>query len=242
MKKHIIKFNEFNGIKRLVSIYEFSEFNLQRYNSDSRMVSVGTTTDPSLSTNAFDKFEDSIRVGMSRINNLMKSLSNSSAYKNLKQKLTFEKQTPTSIKILRIIPENANYSIYLTTVINEMEYDAVIKDILSKNPTLNTNMFKSDDIIQSEEWQIRLKGLIIESIKKWLNIEPNKYILLNEKVDCLNTLTGGLKTITKGAIVDVLNTSINENKITIKIDNEVYNLTKDNFIYFNYWFEKSIKN
>ena len=105
MKKHIIKFNEFNGIKRSVSIYEFSEFNLQRYNSDSRMVSVGTTTDPSLSTNAFDKFEDSIRVGMSRINNLMKSLSNSSAYKNLKQKLTFEKQTPTSIKILRIIPE-----------------------------------------------------------------------------------------------------------------------------------------
>ena len=242
MKKHIIKFNEFNGIKRSVSIYEFSEFNLQRYNSDSRMVSVGTTTDPSLSTNAFDKFEDSIRVGMSRINNLMKSLSNSSAYKNLKQKLTFEKQTPTSIKILRIIPENANYSIYLTTVINEMEYDGVIKNILSKNPTLNTNMFKSDDIIQSEEWQIRLKGLIIESIKKWLNIEPNKYILLNEKVDCLNTLTGGLKTITKGAIVDVLNTSINENKITIKIDNEVYNLTKDNFIYFNYWFEKSIKN
>ena len=223
-------------------ILEFSEFSLQRYNSDSRMVSVGTTTDPSLSVNAFDKHEDGIRVGMSRINNLMKSLSNSSAYKNLKQKLTFEKQTPTSVKILRIIPENADYAVYLTTIINEMEYDGVIKNILSKNPTLNTNMFKSDDIIQSEEWQIRLKGLIIESIKKWLNIEPNKYILLNEKVDCLNTLTGGLKTITKGAIVDVLNTSINENKITIKIDNEVYNLTKDNFIYFNYWFEKSIKN
>ena len=187
-------------------ILEFSEFSLQRYNSDSRMVSVGTTTDPSLSVNAFDKHEDGIRVGMSRINNLMKSLSNSSAYKNLKQKLTFEKQTPTSVKILRIIPENADYAVYLTTIINEMEYDGVIKNILSKNPTLNTNMFKSDDIIQSEEWQIRLKGLIIESIKKWLNIEPNKYILLNEKVDCLNTLTGGLKTITKGAIVDVLNT------------------------------------
>jgi hypothetical protein len=223
-------------------ILEFSEFNLQRYNSDSRMVSVGTTTDPTLSVNAFDRHEDSIRVGMSRVTNIMKSLSNSNAYKSLKQKLTFEQQTPSSIKILRIIPDNVNYSVYLSTVINEMEYDGVIKDILSKNPVFNTNIFKSESLVQSEEWQIRLKGLIIESIKKWLNIEPNKYTLLNEKVDCFNTLTGGIKTITKGTTIDVLNTSVNENRITIKIDNEVYNLTKDNFIYFNYWFEKSIKN
>lgn len=223
-------------------LLEFSEFSLQRYNSDSRMVSVGTTTDPTLSVNAFDRHEDSIRVGMSRINNLMKSLSNSNAYKSLKQKLTFEKQTPSSIKILRIIPDNADYSAYITTVINEMEYDGVIKNILSKNPVFNSNIFNSDALVQSEEWQIRLKGLIVESIKKWLNIEPNKYTLLNDKVDCLNINTGNIKTISKGTTIEVLNTSINENKITIKVDNDVYMLTRDNFIYFNYWFEKSIKN
>ncbi len=242
MKKGILKFNEFHGNQQSVSVREFSEFNLQRYNSDSRMVSVGTTTDPTLSTNAYDRFEDSIRVGMSRITNLMKSLSNSSAYKNLKQKLTFEKQTPPTLKILRIIPNNADYSVYISTVINEMEYDGVIKDILSKKPTFNSNIFKSDNLIQSDEWQIRLKGLIIESIKKWLNIEPNKYTLLNEKIDCINATTGNMRTITKGSTIEVLNTSINENKITIKIDNEICNLTRDNFIYFNYWFEKLIKN
>lgn len=223
-------------------ILEFSEFNLQRYNSDSRLVSVGTTTDPTLSVNAFDRHEDSIRVGMSRIGNLMKSLSNSNAYRSLKQKLTFEQQTPSSIKVLRIVSNNADYSAYISTVINEMEYDGVIKDLLSKNPTFNSNIFNSDVLVQNEEWQIRLKGLIIESIKKWLNIQPSKYTLLNDKVDCFNINTGNIKTISKGTTVEVLNTSINENKITIKVDNDVYFLTRDNFIYFNYWFEKSIKN
>ena len=219
-------------------ILEFSEFNLQRYNSDSRAVSVGTTTDPTLSVNAFDRHEDSIRVGMSRINNLMKSLSNSSAYRSLKSKLTFENQKPTNIKILRILPNNVDYNAYLSIVINEMEYDGVIKNLLNKNASFNSNIFKSENLVQSEEWEIRLKGMIIESVKKWLNIIPNKYTILNEKIICTNNKTGSLKTLSKGNTVEVIKTSINENKITIKFDNEDYNLTNENFIYFNYWFEK----
>ena len=219
-------------------ILEFSEFNLQRYNSDSRLVSAGTTTDPSLSVNAFDRHEDSIRVGMSRINNLMKSLSNSSAYKDLKSKLTFENQKPSSIKILRIIPNNVDYYAYITTTINEMEYDGVIKDLLSKNPTFNTNIFQSENLVQSEEWAIRLKGIIIESIKKWLNIPADKYTILNETISCTNTETGENKTLSKGNTIEVIRTAINENKIIIKHNNNTYSLTRDNFVYFNYWFEK----
>ena len=220
-------------------ILEFSEFNLQRYNSDSRMVSVGTTTDPTLSVNAFDRHEDSIRVGMSRINNLMKSLSNSSAYRSLKAKLTFENQKPSNIKILRILPNNVDYNAYLSIVINEMEYDGVIKNILDKNAIFTSNIFKSENLVQSEEWEVRLKGMIIESVKKWLNIIPNKYTILNEKIICTNNKTGTLKTLSKGNVVEVIRTSINENKIIIKFDNEDYNLTNENFIYFNYWFEKA---
>lgn len=230
MKNLILKFNDFSKTEK---IYEFSEF------SDTRAMSGGNTTDPSLSVNAFDRHEDSIRVGMSRVNNIMKSLSNSSAYRSLKSKLTFENQRPSSIKILRIIPNNVDYYVYLTTTINEMEYDGVIKNILSKNPQLNSNIFKSENLVQSEEWEVRLKGLIVESIKKWLNIPPNTYKILNEQITCINLKTGELKTLSKGNVIEVLRTSINENKITIKHDSEVYNLTKDNFVYFNYWFEKN---
>ena len=230
MKNLILKFNDFSKTEK---IYEFSEF------SDTRAMSGGNTTDPSLSVNAFDRHEDSIRVGMSRVNNIMKSLSNSSAYRSLKSKLTFENQRPSSIKILRIIPNNVDYYVYLTTTINEMEYDGVIKNILSKNPQLNSNIFKSENLVQSEEWEVRLKGLIVESIKKWLNSPPNTYNILNEQITCINLKTGELKTLSKGNVIEVLRTSINENKITIKHDSEVYNLTKDNFVYFNYWFEKN---
>jgi hypothetical protein len=218
-------------------ILEFSEFNMQRYSSDSRLISTGTTVDNNLSTNAFSRYEDSIRVGVSRINNIMKSMSNSGAYRSLKQKLTFEKQIPSNLKIQKIIPENTDYSIYVTTVIDKFEYDCIINNILSRNPTLNSNMFKTDNLVQNEEWQIKIKGLIIESIKKWLNIKPNKYTLLNDEIVCTNTNTGKIKVFKKGSVIEVLNTSLSENKILIKSENDTYNLTKDNFIYFNYWFE-----
>jgi hypothetical protein len=225
--------------KRLRLILEFSEFNAQRFNSDNTSVSVGTTQDPSLSINAFDRHEDSIRVGMSRINNIMKSLSNTSAYRNLKSKLTFENQKPSSLKILRIIPSNVDYNVYLTFIINEVEYDGVIKNILSKNPELTSNVFKTDSLVQNEEWQIRLKGLIINSFKKFIDISKGEYKVINDKIICYNVKTGAIKVIPKGSLVEVIRTMINENKIVIKHDNEVYNLTKDNFIYFNYWFEKA---
>jgi hypothetical protein len=225
--------------KRLRLILEFSEFNAQRFNSDNTSVSVGTTQDPSLSINAFDRHEDSIRVGMSRINNIMKSLSNTSAYRNLKSKLTFENQKPSSLKILRIIPSNVDYNVYLNFIINEVEYDGVIKNILSKNPELTSNVFKTDSLVQNEEWQIRLKGLIINSFKKFIDISKGEYRVINDKIICYNVKTGAVKVIPKGSLVEVIRTMINENKIVIKHDNEVYNLTKDNFIYFNYWFEKA---
>ena len=235
MSKSILKFNEFHGKQRLL---EMSEFNLQRFSGDNSLVSVGTTQDPSLSVNAFDKHEDNIRVGMSRINNIMKSLSNTSAYRALKSKLTFETQRPTSIKILRIIPTNVDYFVYVTFIINEVEYDGVIKDILSKNPLFTSNVFQSENLVQSEEWVVRLKGLIIESFKKWINIEPGNYKILNDKITCINIKTGGIKTLIRGTEIEVLRTILNESKILIKFENETYSLTKDNFIYFNYWFEK----
>jgi len=225
--------------KRLRLILEFSEFNAQRFNSDNTSVSVGTTQDPSLSVNAFDRHEDSVRIGMSRINNIMKSLSNTSAYRNLKSKLTFENQKPSSLKILRIIPANVDYNVYLTFIINEVEYDGVIKNILSKNPELTSNVFKTDSLVQNEEWQIRLKGLIVNSFKKFIDIKKGEYKVVKDKIICYNVKTGAMKIIPKGSLVEVIRTMINENKIAIKHDNEVYNLTKDNFIYFNYWFENA---
>jgi hypothetical protein len=219
-------------------ILEFTEFNLQRFNSDNTSVSMGLVPDKQLSVNAFDRFEDDIRTSSSRINNIMKSLTNTSAFTSLKSKINFEKQNPTSLKILRIIPNNVDYFIYVSFIIADNEYDGVIQNILSKSPSFISNVFSdSRNLVQSEEWQIRLKGLLIQTIRKWLDIEPGKYKTLKD-IDCTNLTTGAIKTIKVDSTIEVKKTIPFENKIVIKFDNDLYNLTNSNFIYFNYWFNK----
>ena len=229
--KYLNKYNNF------ILINEFSEFNLQKFNSDNTSVSIGLTSDRSLSVDAFDRHEDALRVGFSRLNNIMKSLSNTSAYKNLKSKLTFEHQQPSSLKILRIIPNNTDYYIYLTFNINGNEYNGVIQNIFT-NIKFITNAYQDENLTQSDEWRIRLKGIIIESFTQFLKIDPGKYKVLNKTIRCFNNVTGNIKTLKEGDLVEVIKTLINENKIIIKHDNELFNLIKDDFIYFNYWFEK----
>ena len=218
-------------------ILEFSEFNLQRYNQDNAQVSLGVTSDPSMSVNAFDRHNDAIRFGMSRINGIMKSLSNSFAFRGLKAKLSFEEQRPEKLKILRILPNNTDFNVYISFEINEKEYNGVIKNLLG-NTDVNSDVFDDNDLIQSKEWVIRLKGLFIETIKKWLLIEPGEYKFLNDKMNCFNLKTGVLLTLNKNNIITVIKTIPKENKIVFKYKNDEYFMNKNNFIYFNYWFEK----
>ena len=223
--------------KRTRLILEFSEFNAQRFNSNNTDVSIGLAPDKSLSVNAFDRHEDSIRTGMGRINNIMRSLSNTTAYKDLKSKLTFEHQKPSSLKVLRIIPNNTDYYVYITFNINENEYNGVLQNVLG-NTKFISNVFQDEALTQSEEWRIRLRGLITESFKNFLNIEPAKYKILNKTIRCFNTVKGDIKILKEGDDVEVIKTLISENKIIIKHNNDLYNLTKDDYVYFNYWFEK----
>jgi hypothetical protein len=219
-------------------ILEFTEFNAQRFNSDNTQVSMGLAPDKQLSVNAFDRFEDDIRTSSSRINNIMKSLSNTSAFTSLKSKINFEKQNPISLKILRIIPNNVDYYAYISFIIDENEYDGEVQNILSKKPKVVSNVFSDNkNLVQSPEWQVRLKGLLTQTIKKWLEPELGKYRSLKD-IDCINYTTGTNKTIGLGSTIEVIKIIPLENKIVIKHDNDLYSLTNSNFVYFNYWFQK----
>ena len=103
---------------------------------------------------------------------------------------------------------------------------------------MNSDVFDDNDLIQSKEWVIRLKGLFVETIKKWLLIEPGEYKFINDKMNCFNLKTGVLLTLNKNNIITVIKTIPKENKIVFKYKNDEYFMNKNNFIYFNYWFEK----
>jgi hypothetical protein len=207
-----------------------------RLNPDSAQMSVHVDN-PQLSINAFDRHEDAIRTGVSRINNILHSLSNTSSFRALKSKLALEDQAIKNLKILRIVnSDRVNWDFYISFVIADEEYFGVVKNLTSKNSELTSEVFKDFDLIQTKEWVIRLKGLIIKTIKTWLRPEVGNYELLNDEIVCYSIDLGKMVTLKKGIKVEVVKTF--ENKIIIKYNGDLFNLINDNFIYFNYWFKK----
>lgn len=217
-------------------ILEFTEFNLQRLNSDSVRTSTHVD-DPQLSINAFDKHQDGIRQAMSRINDILYNLKGTSAYSNLRSKLALEDQDIQSMKILRIVKvNNINYDVYISFVIDDEEYWGKISNINTNDPKLTSEVFKDYDLLQPKEWVIKTRGLIIKTIKQWLKPEPGMYRLLNDEIICYSVETGKQLRMERGIEIELIRS--HENKIIIKHESDYYNLTGDNYIYFNYWFEK----
>lgn len=218
-------------------ILEFTEFNAMRLNPDSAQYPMPNVTDPNLSVNAFDKHQDAIRAGVARINSILGSLSNTRSYSDLKSKFQLEEQNIESIKILRIVKLNINYDVYISFIIKEKEYWGKVKNILDKDPEVISELFKDVDLLQPNEWVIKIKGTINNIVKTWLIPENGEYELINNEAHCIAVNTGRLLKLECGSKINVVRTS--DNKITIKYMNDYFILTGDNFIYFNWWFMKS---
>jgi hypothetical protein len=222
--------------KRNKLILEFTEFNLQRLNSDSVRPSMHVD-DPQLSINAFDKHQDAIRQAMSRINDILYNLKGTSAYSSLRSKLALEDQDIKSLKIQRIVKVNSiYYDAFISFIIDDEEYWGKISNLNSDEPKLTSEVFKDFDLLQPKEWVIKTRGLIIKTIKTWLKPEPGTYRLLNDEVICYSVDTGKQLKMSKGIEIELVRS--HDNKIIISYENENYNLVGDNFIYFNWWFEK----
>ena len=216
-------------------ILEFTEFNLQRMNPDSTQASMHVD-DPQMSINAFDKFQDGIRAAMSRVNDILHQLAGTNVYRNLRSKLALEDQDIKSMKIIRISKSNnINYDVYVSFIIGEEEYWGVIKNIMN-NPEFKSEVFKDIDLYQTKEWVIKTKGLIIKTIKAWLKPDPGMYKLLNDEVVCYSTETGKQLKMEKGIEIELIRS--HNDKIIVKYGSDYYNLVGDNYIYFNWWFEK----
>jgi hypothetical protein len=97
-------------------------------------------------------------------------------------------------------------------------------------------VFKDYDLYQAKEWIIKIKGLIKKTVREWLKPEPGIYRLLNDEVMCYSTETGKQLKMEKGIEIEVVRAY--DGRISIKAEEDVYNLVGDNYIYFNWWFEK----
>jgi hypothetical protein len=217
-------------------ILEFTEFSLQRFAAHSP-TGYPNVDDRQLSVNAFDKHQDAIRQAMSRINDILYNLKGTSTYSNLRSKLSLEDQDIKSIKILRILKSNnVNYDVYLTIRIEEEDYWGKITNIIGMNTDFTSEVFKDWDLHQPKEWIIKTKGLVIKTVKQWLKPESGFYQLLNDEIICYSVDTGKQLKMTEGIKIELIRAY--EDKIIIKYETDYYNLVGDNFIYFNWWFQK----
>jgi hypothetical protein len=155
---------------------EMTEFNLQRMNPDSVQPAMHVDN-PQLSTNAFDKHQDLVRQAISKLGQFHGALMGTNSYKILKSKLSLDDQQLSSLKIIRITKNNnLNYDVYISFVIGEDEYWGVVKDILGR-AELKSEVFKDFDLIQTKEWVIKLKGLIVKNIKDHSTDDEPRFII-----------------------------------------------------------------
>ncbi len=217
-------------------ILEFTEFNLQRFNDTSAQASVHVD-DPQLSLNAFDKHLDGLRAAMSRINDIMGRLSDTGAYRNLRSKMALENQNIKNLNILRIVKvNNISYDAYISFEIGDDKYWGVAQNLMSNSTELKSEVYKDYDLFQSKEWIIKTKGLIIKTLKEWLKPEPGTYRLLNEEVVCYSVETGKQLSMERGLEIELVRA--HTDRLVISHDDYTYNLIGDNYVFFNWWFEK----
>lgn len=224
--KKVKDYNEF--------INETSEFNLQRFNSDSVRPAMHVD-DPKLSVNHFDKHEDIVRQAISRLNLLSNSIKGGASYKFLKSKLSLEEQDIKKLNIVKIVKDlNFDYDVYIKFEIKEKEYWGVIKDII-KNPEIKSEVFLDGELIQTKEWEIKTKGVIINSVKDFLKPQFGHFKSIKDDIHCFSELTGKLLKLRSGEEIEVLKSY--DDRIIFEFKGEKYRLVGDYFIYFNWWFE-----
>lgn len=217
-------------------ILEFTEFNLQRFNDTSVQSSVHVD-DPQLSLNAFDKHLDGIRAAMSRLDDIMGRLSDTGAYRNLRSKLAMDNQNIKDLVVLRIVKvNNISYDAYVRFTIEDDVYWGVIQNVTSQNPSFKSEVFRDFELHQAKEWIIKIKGLIIKTVKEWMKPESGTYRLIENEIECYSVDTGKQLLMRKGIEIDLVRA--HADKIVIRYDDDTYNLFGDNLVYFNWWFEK----
>jgi hypothetical protein len=227
-KSQIKKYKEF--IKE-----SFSEFNLQRMNSDTVRPSVHVD-DPSLSTNAFDKHQDMVRQALSRIGDISKSVYGSSSLSNLKSVLSLKDQDVTKLRIKRAIKsEGLNYNVYISFNIGDQEYWGVVKNIFT-TPEIKSEAFSDKNLILSTEWIVKTKGIILKLLKRWFMPQFGKYRLLSDDIKCFSLETGKMIHLKSGSEIEILKSY--DNQIIFNFEGENYSLKGDDFVYFNWRFEQ----
>lgn len=197
-----------------------------------------SATDPGISFEPYNRHYQTLQSTYKRLNDINTELTSTSLFQRLKNELILGDQQVENLKIIRIIPNNANiYNAYIEFTIAEKEYDGVIYDVVGPTPTFKSNVFKSGDLVLTKEWVVRLSGHLIKVIRNWISPDDGEYVSLKGDMLATSITTGRFTIIDENTLIKVVGTDEEENRVYIEVNSERMFLSGKNYIYFNYYFE-----
>jgi hypothetical protein len=215
-------------------ILEFTEFNVQRLNSDT-VQPAAWVMNPQLSIDAHDRHQDNIRQAISRLGSITNALGGSTMFSNMKKLVSLEEQNMGRLWVMRIINNSGGkYDVYVRFTVKDKEYWGVVEDIMG-DVQFQSEVFSDPELIQTKEWAVKFRGLVIKHVRKWLMPQKGFFTLVNDGVVVYCTLTGKQMRLEKDSEIEVLKAY--PDRIHVKYLGEQYVLRGDGFLYFNWWFE-----
>jgi len=247
--KKIYKYNTFNFLKESYS--DFNQFTQGAISPHSLGPGYGFAVDPSLSIygNQDSPYVDPYTrtpMFVSALQDVIKNLNKNTfdIYGDIKYDQFLEDISLYSdLTILRINKnENITIDIYISFKFDNIEYFGVFKKFnWIERDTLKTDLFTDSEYKYIDKtYQLKLDNYLYQLLINWFKPKQTKYILLKDKLIVKNNM-GKQYTLLKNNIIDIIYTSTdkdNNSFIKFTYENNEYVITKNDYYFFNYWFDE----
>jgi len=145
------------------------------------------------------------------------------------------------LKILRIVQNTSLYlDVYISFVFHEQEFFGVYKNFNNiQKQKLKTDLFENPEFKYIDNtYKLKLDNYFYKILLNWFKPKKAEYIALKD-VKVKDNM-GQVKQIPKNSTIKVISSNIdyNDDYIEIKFKDQLYYITKNDYYWFNYWFER----
>lgn len=155
----------------------------------------------------------------------------------LLHKQTCSEIDETSIKNIKILKIKKEQGIHISFVLTfDLNDNTDIWCKITNFDKMDYKFICSEISNLSKEEQLKIKGKIINALKKFLTPESGFYTLLAKEFYTYNNF-GQIVKLKEGDLIEVINTKYGE-VINIKKDGNLYIIKKPDYYYFNWLFSK----
>ena len=250
--KRIYKYNTHKFLKESYS--DFNQFSQGGVSPHSLGPGYGFATDPSLSIygNQDSPYTDPYSrtpMFVNALQGVIKNLNKDTLgfYGGIKYDQFLEDVSEyTDLTILRINKnENLTLDVYISFKFSNDEYFGVFKKI----NWIDRDSLKSDLYTESEysyideTYQLKLDNYLYQILVNWFKPKNTQYISLKENLSVRDKM-GSKYLLPKDSLINVIATNVDKDSnsfIKFDFEGEKYVINKNDYYYFNYWFDEYVE-